>query len=193
MKKKLLAVLAAACILAAGCGDKVSMEKVPLPTETTVSAASTEGTDSATVPSGSSDAQSQPSDSAPSDTAEETSYLKSFSVVSCRGTAYAYAMSEEEIDGYIGTTLDYQNTVFLFNGEPIDLPEDGYTEQAYRAEQFTQDFKTSASDLGITQDEVLSVYLNVEGNIFGNYFYVLDDDTLLIYYEGVFFEAKSVS
>lgn len=194
MKKKLLAVLAAACVLVTACGDKVSMEKVPLPTETTVST-STEVLDSTAAPSGIADsAQSQPTDSSsPTDISEVAGYLKTFTVTSCRGTAYAYAMSQEEIDGCIGTTLSYQPSLFLYNGEPVELPQDGYLEEAYPTDQFTQDFKTTASDLGIEEEEVLSVTLNVEGNIFGNYFYVLDDDTILVYYEGVFFEGKAMS
>lgn len=192
MKKKLLVVLAVACVLVTACGDKVSMEKVPLPTETTVST-STEVLDSTAAPSGSTDsAQSQPTGADATDAAEDTGYLKTFTVTSCRGTAYAYAMSQEEIDGCIGTTLSYQPSLFLYNGEPVELPQDGYIEEAYPTDQFPQDFKTTASDLGIDEEEVLSVTLNVEGNIFGNYFYVLDDDTILVYYEGVFFEGKAM-
>lgn len=187
MMKKLLFTLMAALVLFAGCADKSAMEKVPLPSDTT-GVSSSAAPESTTVPTEASSSQNEPQSES-----ESSGYLKKFTVVSCRGTAYVSALSQEEVDEYIGVTLDYQDNVFLYNGEPIDLPQDGYIEQPYPTEQFAQDFKTQASELGLTMDEVLSVTLNVEGNIFGNYFYVLDDDTLLVYYEGVFFEADSVS
>lgn len=187
MMKKLLFTLTAALVLFAGCADKSAMEKMPLPSDAT-GVSSSAAPESTTVPTEASSSQNEPQSES-----ESSGYLKKFTVVSCRGTAYVSALSQEEVDEYIGVTLDYQDNVFLYNGEPIDLPQDGYIEQPYPTEQFAQDFKTQASELGLTMDEVLSVTLNVEGNIFGNYFYVLDDDTLLVYYEGVFFEANSVS
>jgi len=46
------------------------------------------------------------------------------------------------------------------------------------------------TDFGITKEKILLVNISTEGEFFGNYFYVLDKNTLLIYSEGVFFEAK---
>lgn len=120
---------------------------------------------------------------------EENGYYGEYHITACRGTAAAYAMSEEEIEETIGMTLDFQENRLAINGETIEIPQNGYEEEMYQTSRFNDDFRVKASDLGITGDEVLAVSILAEGNYFGNYFFVVDEKTLLIYHEGVFFEA----
>jgi hypothetical protein len=119
----------------------------------------------------------------------QVSYYGDFRVTACKGTAAAYALSQEEIEDIIGTTLSYQADSYVYNKNAMDISQYGYGQDLYNTDNMYIDFNVSASDLGITEEEVLAVGILVEGDMFGSYFYVLDENTLLIYYQGVFFEA----
>lgn len=119
-------------------------------------------------------------------------YYGSFRVTSLKGTAAVYAMSDEEINEKIGKTLSYGADTLVFGEAVIDVTPDAYDMESYPADRFSTDFKITASDLGITAKEVQAVSVLVEGNYFGNYFFVVDSDTLIVYHEGVFFEAKRI-
>lgn len=57
---------------------------------------------------------------------------------------------------------------------------------------FAESYISTLADLGVEQDEVTYVQAACEGNVFGFMFYVIDESTMLVYYEGVFFEAHKV-
>lgn len=113
----------------------------------------------------------------------ETNFYGDYQITACRGTAAVYAMSQEEIDAVIGSDLSYQPT--FFNTMAAD-----YQEETYPIDRLYEDFRVKPSDLGITKKEVTAVSVLSEGDFVGGYFYILDKNTLLVYYEGVFFEAK---
>lgn len=113
-----------------------------------------------------------------------------YRITACKGTAVAYAMSQEEIDAVIGNELSFQDSIYTWNGNIIDTD---YYETSYSVDQMTEDFGIQASELGIEGKEVLLVTASTEGNFIWNYLYVLDENTLLIYYEGVFFEAERIN
>ena len=112
-----------------------------------------------------------------------------YRITACKGTAAAYAMSQEEIDATIGNVLSYQESTYALNGNTIDT---NYQEETYSVDQMSDDFGIQASKLGINENEILNVTALTEGNFIGNYLYVIDENTLLVYYEGVFFEAKRI-
>ncbi|WP_312426802.1 hypothetical protein [Lacrimispora sp.] len=112
-----------------------------------------------------------------------------YRITACKGTAAAYAMSQEEIDATIGNILSYQESAYAWNGNTI---ETNYQEETYSVDQIFDDFGIQATKLGIEGKEISHVTAMTEGNFIGNYIYVLDETTLLVYYEGVFFEAKRI-
>lgn len=123
-------------------------------------------------------------------TKEASVFYGEYRITSCKGTAIAYAMSQEEIDATIGNVLSYQESTYAFNGNIIDT---NYHETIYSVNQMFDDFGIQASKLGIEEKEILLVTALTEGDFIGNYLYVLDENTLLIYYEGVFFEAERIN
>ncbi|NLL77187.1 MAG: hypothetical protein GX235_08055 [Clostridiales bacterium] len=123
------------------------------------------------------------------DIKELDGFYGDYEIVACRGTSAVYAMSQEEIDATIGNTLSFRESTYAWNGNTMDTD---YQEDIYFAEQMYEDFGIQASELGINGSEITLVNASTEGNFIGSHFYVLDDDTLLIYYEGVFFEAKRI-
>lgn len=124
--------------------------------------------------------------------AAQITYLGVWEITGCRGTAAVYALSEEEIDGMIGKTVTYEADKFFY-----DNSEEGgavlYREEMMTDSRLDEDFGVAYADLGISGSELLHVEAEgVEGNFFGIYFYVVDENTLMIYYDGVFFEAVRV-
>ncbi|WP_124065435.1 hypothetical protein [Clostridium sp. E02] len=116
----------------------------------------------------------------------ETNFYGDYQITACRGTATAYALSQEEIDAVIGSSLNYQANSF-------NTMAAGYEEETYPTDRLYEDFRVKPTDLGITKKEVTVVSVLLEGDFIGGYFYILDENTLLVYYEGVFFEAKKTS
>ncbi len=119
----------------------------------------------------------------------ETSFYGDYEITACRGKALTYAMSEEEIEETIGDTLSYQESNYAYNGNTM---ETSYQETIYDADQMYEDFCIQASELGIKEKEITLVTTLTEGEFIGNYIYILDPNTLLIYYEGVFFQADRI-
>ena len=117
----------------------------------------------------------------------EKSYYGDWLITGCLGTSAVYALSQEEIDDYVGTQITYENDQYSYNGNSISI--NGYEEQMETTETFAVDFGVPYSELGINEGEILSVSAMTEGNFFGGYFYVIDENTLMIYYEGVFFKG----
>lgn len=123
------------------------------------------------------------------------SYYGTWSVESVSGTAAAYAMSEEESREMLGASLTYQEDVFLYQfpgKDEYEIPIEGYEEETITKEMFAESYISTLADLGVEQDEVTYVQAVCEGNVFGFMFYVVDESTMLVYYEGVFFEAHKV-
>lgn len=112
-----------------------------------------------------------------------------YQITACKGTAAVYAMSQEEIDATLGNKLSYQESTYAWNGNII---ETNYQEETYSVDQMSDDFGIQASKLGIEEKEISHVTALTEGKFIGTCLYVLDETTLLVYYEGVFFEAKRI-
>jgi hypothetical protein len=117
----------------------------------------------------------------------ETVYYGDYSIVKCVGTAQVYAMSQDEIEEVIGNALSYAPVSFAWNGNTMST---SYSEKTYSANQFSEDFGIQASELGMKEKEFLAVSVLTEGNFIGQNFYVIDENNLLVYYEGVFFKAE---
>lgn len=122
-------------------------------------------------------------------TVGESGFYGDYQITACKGTAIACAMSPEEIDAAIGDVLSFQENTYGWNGNTMVT---GYQEGTYSADQMFDDFGIQASELGIEKNGLLLVTVSTEGDFIGDYLYVLDENTLLIYYEGVFFEAKKL-
>lgn len=103
------------------------------------------------------------------------------------GESKIYALSEEEISSFIGTLFTYGDGVYKNGSDEIEITS--YEEGIETADQFYSDFSVQLADIGIKKDSVPTVSLEAKSNFFGANIYVKDKDTLIILYEGVFFEV----
>lgn len=189
---KFLLLLAGICLLAAGCEEK----EIQAPQVQNASEAETASEENEPEENGSEEAESEET-AEPENLETEVAgpgkiWYGDWEVVSCAGKSAVYALSEEEIQNCIGTQLHYDEadlTTYRIVESSIDLTGAKIETKDMAPEDWDSLFRVRAQDLGIDHT-VESVSLLVEGNIFGTYFMVLDDDTLLIPYEGVFFTAK---
>lgn len=122
---------------------------------------------------------------------EINSYYGSFSITLNIHTASIYALSAEEIEQLQKSIIEYKSDSCSIN-ETI-YKDISYHEKFETSDEFAQNYKQQLtfSDLGLSDNEVLAVSIESPDNsdFFGSNFYVKDKDTLIILYNGVFFEA----
>lgn len=116
-------------------------------------------------------------------------YYGTWNVISCISVAPVSALSPEEIEQLQGTTLTYEENRLVWNGEASDTPT--YQENTETSEEFTLGYnnRLSFSDLGLTGSEATVVTVD-NCDTFGNCFYIKDENTLVVSYNGAFFEAS---
>lgn len=123
-------------------------------------------------------------------------YFGDWKVTSCLGEAPVSAMTREEMEACVGLTMSYGEDQFTAEGLTCEfLPGTAYAEDIITAEAFQAACGLSPAELGIEASMLLHVTVNIEGNVgqnrlLGRDFFVLDSDSLLIYCDGVFFQAE---
>ena len=204
-----------------GCGSNSQQQSTlpvtePIPIETPAQEESTQETQNQSVPeqpdmeqpSQAEDNQSQFSPSTPSVPEEveaetETvapspdvsssspSYLGTWQITSSTFGAYS-AMSEEDCSALVGTRFEYFNDYAIYDDEHrLDSPK--YIESILTADDFSSIYQgTSLETLGISKDSIQVVAIENAGGI-GDTFYIKDENTLIIPWDGVFFEVQRVS
>ena len=115
-------------------------------------------------------------------------YYGTWKVTSSICVAPVSAISLEESELYHGTVLKYEEDRFVWKGEIYDAPV--YQADTETSDEFAESYNNllTFSDLGLTGSEATVVAVDCE--TFGNYFYVKDENTLIISFNGVFFEAS---
>lgn len=102
--------------------------------------------------------------------------------------AYITALSTEEMNAQIGTECEYGADTFISGGKKLDSPQ--YSESEETKADFEADYQGQPTFelMGITVDAVKQISIDNSYD-FGSMFYVKDDNTIIIIYEGGFFEA----
>ena len=203
-----------------GCGSNGQQQSTlpvtePIPIETPAQEESTQETQNQSVPeqpdmeqpSQAEDNQSQFSPSTPSvpeeveaetetvapspDVSSSPSYLGTWQITSSTFGAYS-AMSEEDCSALMGTRFEYFNDYAIYdNQHRLDSPQ--YIESILTADDFSSIYQgTSLETLGISKDSIQVVAIENAGGI-GDTFYIKDENTLIIPWDGVFFEVQRVS
>lgn len=140
---------------------------------------------------------SQPENEPLQQSEQEESFFGSWQVTDYR-TSRIYAMSQEEIDEFLTYGLAYYEDAFFLNGTPVEAEGFGYVYTDYTKEEVEEQFNVDMTGWWNESDTI--VYAGItsvesDGNpslqyCFGTAFFVVDADTIWIYYEGVFFQAK---
>lgn len=203
-----------------GCGSNSQQQSTlpvtePIPIETPAQEESTQETQNQSVPeqpdmeqpSQAEDNQSQFSPSTPSvpeeveaetetvapspDVSSSPSYLGTWQITSSTFGAYS-AMSEEDCSALMGTRFEYFNDYAIYdNQNRLDSPQ--YIESILTADDFLSIYQgTSLETLGISKDSIQVVAIENASGI-GDTFYIKDENTLIIPWDGVFFEVQRVS
>lgn len=101
-----------------------------------------------------------------------------------------YALTQEEIDGYASARLEYGNAFWWTNVDGENRNVEGYEKSTVTMDELAADFRINSENLELSVDELEYFQVEAEGDsLFGQFFYLVDSDHALIYYEGVFFEA----
>ncbi len=119
------------------------------------------------------------------------SYLGTWQITSSTFGAYS-AMSEEDCSALMGTRFEYFNDYAIYdNQNRLDSPQ--YIESILTADDFSSIYQsTSLETLGISKDSIQVVAIENASGI-GDTFYIKDENTLIIPWDGVFFEVQRVS
>lgn len=127
----------------------------------------------------------------PDVSASSPSYLGTWQITSSTFGAYS-AMSEEDCSALMGTRFEYFNDYAIYdNQHRLDSPQ--YIESILTADDFSSIYQdTSLETLGISKDSIQVVAIENASGI-GDTFYIKDENTLIIPWDGVFFEVQRVS
>ena len=119
------------------------------------------------------------------------SYFGTWQITSSTFGAYS-AMSEEDCSALVGTRFEYFKDYAIYDDEHrLDSPK--YIESILTADDFSSIYQgTSLETLGISKDSIQVVAIENAGGI-GDTFYIKDENTLIIPWDGVFFEVQRVS
>ena len=119
------------------------------------------------------------------------SYLGTWQIISSTFGAYS-AMSEEDCSALVGTRFEYFKDYVVYDDQHrLDSPQ--YCESTLTADDFSSIYQgTSLETLGIFKDSIQVVAIENASGI-GDTFYIKDENTLIIPWDGVFFEVQRIS
>ncbi len=119
------------------------------------------------------------------------SYLGTWQITSSTSGAYS-AMSEEQRSALVGTRFEYFKDYAIYDDQHrLDSPQ--YFESTQTADDFSSIYKgNSLETLGILKDSIQVVAIENASGI-GDTFYIKDENTLIIPWDGVFFEVERIN
>lgn len=139
----------------------------------------------------------QPENESQPENTPETVFFGSWQVTDYR-TSRIYALSQEQIDEFLTYGMAYYEDAFFLNGKPIEAEGFGYVYMDYTKGEVEEQFNIDMTGWWNESDTITCVGItSVENDTgpslrycFGTEFFAVDADTIWIYYEGVFFQAK---
>lgn len=105
-------------------------------------------------------------------------------------TAEVTALSTEAAQGYVGTEVVYEEEYVRVNGDQLAATGFAYTFTNYTEETLAQEYNVSLGEWWSGISEVVHGEVNTIDNDFGSQFFVVNDEMIWIYHEGVFFLAR---
>ncbi|MFC4812857.1 hypothetical protein [Paenibacillus sp. GCM10023250] len=186
MKKWLLTSVVLASVLAvSACGNANSNDSAASNASGGSNATNTSNASNGTNNSGASNAANA---NAPADeSATSPSYFGDWTVT---GVAGSTAVSTSPDDSMIGTKATYASDKAVFGKDEIQKPE--YNEKELAKDDFVSELRVQPKDLGIDADSVKTVTIG-DGTGMGHFFIVKDANTLLVLWDGNFYEMKKAA
>lgn len=110
-------------------------------------------------------------------------------------SASVSTLSLEEMESFRGKKITYQADSILLDGENVTADDVAYETDllTYDYDSLTEAYHANLGEWWNNISEVTCVTIDSNESFFGNQFFTADADTIWIYYEGVFFLAKSVN
>ncbi|MDE6627663.1 MAG: hypothetical protein K2K56_15045 [Lachnospiraceae bacterium] len=109
-------------------------------------------------------------------------------------SATVSALSSDDMESFRGVMIAYQSDSILLDGENVTA-DDNFTyeidDATYNYDSLMETYKANLGEWWNNISEVTCVTIDSNESFFGNQFFVVDSDTIWIYYEGVFFLAKN--
>lgn len=100
------------------------------------------------------------------------------------------ALSAEDVQGYLGTEVIYEADYVSVNGNELPATEFAYAFTDYTEETLVQEYLANLGEWWNGISEVVYGEVNTSNNEFGSHFFVVSDEVIWIYHEGVFFLAR---
>ncbi len=137
------------------------------------------------------ESEAEMADPVPDESAASPSYFGTWQITSSTFGAYS-AMSEEACSALVGTCFEYFEEYAVYDDQHrLDSPQ--YFESTQTADDFSYIYAGSSLEmLGISKDSIQVVAIENASGI-GDTFYIKDENTLIIPWDGVFFEVQRVS
>lgn len=105
-------------------------------------------------------------------------------------TTETYALSQEEIDDYLTCVLTYDANSCSVNGTPAEAGDFGYETRDCTEASIAEDYHANLGEWWNGIAQVTEVNVDPSGGFFGSHFFYVDEDTIWICQDGVFFLAK---
>lgn len=172
--KKRISIFLLVCLLSAALGGCAGAQEkaVIIPPETSPEAGDKSTGDEAAVPT--------------------LSFFGAWEVMDFQSAEDA-SLSADEAEAFRGTTVDYQpDSVFINGGSAareLTYKTDG---PSYDYDSLIEAYSANLGEWWNNVDTVTCIVSDSDADFFGNRLFMVDADTIWIYYGGVFFLAKSV-
>ena len=120
-------------------------------------------------------------------------YYGTWEVRDYQGAAFL-ELSLDDMEIFRGIMITYQPDSILLDGEKVT--DDNFTYEtegtAYHYDSLTETYEANLGEWWNNISEVTYITIDSNESFFGNQFFVVDSDTIWIYYEDVFFLAKKI-
>lgn len=137
------------------------------------------------------EAEAETAAPSPDISSSSPSYFGTWQITTSTSGAYS-AMSEDERSALVGTRFEYFKDYAIYDDQHrLDSPK--YLESTQTADDFSSIYNgNSLETLGIFKDSIQVVAIENASGI-GDTFYIEDENTLIIPWDGVFFEVQRIS
>lgn len=109
-------------------------------------------------------------------------------------TSHIFGLSDEEIKAFFQKELYFAKNVAKFDQDKNVCKNPLYTQRILTADGFWDEFRAQIKNLGINADQVTFYTIcskpDEDWDSFGEFFIVKDKNTLIAFWQGVFFELK---